>query len=214
MRACIGVMAAAAALGLTGCGTMINLGAQKCPIYEHPRIFGGVRIDAVHVLPELVPLGFLCALLDFPFSLAFDILTLPWTIPSTLEYGDRDTWPEPSGPTAIVEGVVVRTETPGYHVAPADEIWRTLPAGLQPLPSVRVRVFAKGNGAELAMGEPPISDNRGHFSLFSGWDSPWDKVRFECDGFEPLEIPASALHSPIDHNYWSEHRLFIRLKRR
>jgi hypothetical protein len=199
---------------MTGCGTMINLGAQKCPIYEHPRVFGAVRIDLVHVLLEEFPLGFLCALLDLPFSVAVDILTLPWSIPSTVEYGDKDSWPEPSRPSAIVEGVVTKAEASEYRVMPADEIWRTLPAGMEPLENARVRVFAGKGGPELILKSSPSSDGRGHFSLFSGWDSAWERIRFECDGFEPLDIPVSTIHSPIDHEYWSGHRLLIRLTRR
>src|SRR5579885_1298071 len=97
------VIATAIVLGLTGCGTMINLGAQKCPIYEHPRIYGATRIDVIHILPEDFPLGVLIALVDLPFSLAFDTLTLPWSISTTIESGDKDTWPEHSGhPNATV----------------------------------------------------------------------------------------------------------------
>lgn len=59
-------------LSLTGCGWMINIGAQPCPIYEHPRVYGGVRVDMIHVLPEDFPLGLLLALLDFPFCAGYE----------------------------------------------------------------------------------------------------------------------------------------------
>jgi uncharacterized protein YceK len=146
-------------LGLTGCGTMINLGAQRCAIYEHPRIYGAVRIDVVHILPDDFPLGLLLALLDIPFSLVFDTLTLPWSIPSTIEKGDKDSWPEPSRPHAIVEGVVIQGETSGYRVLPVGDIWRGLPAGMIPLQGARVQVFAhaKGPDAKRASREECVS---------------------------------------------------------
>jgi hypothetical protein len=150
-------------------------------------------------------------LLDLPFSPVFDTLTLPWSIPATIEYGDRDSWPEPSRPHAIVEGVVIEGATSGYQVLPAMEIWRELPAGMKPLPGARVRVEAR---AESAVQGTLTSTEKGHFSLFSQGETPWKVLRIDCEGYETVEIPVSELHSPTDQSYWSDQRLLVRLARR
>ncbi len=229
MSACKRMISALLLLGLGGCGTLLNLGAQPCPIYEHPRVYGATRIDLVHLLPRDFPLGLLVALLDLPFSLLVDTLTLPWTIPTAIQYGDRDTWPEntsppkteerrlydlerPPGPT-LVEGVVIRGDTPGYRIMPVSEIWEALPAGMQALPNVRVRAIAKAVGSDLATREGTSSDARGRFRLFSESGEPWKSIRVECDGFQSVEIPVSSLHSPTDLDYWREKRLLIRLSK-
>ena len=199
--------------GLTGCGTMINLGAQRCAIYEHPRIYGAVRIDVVHFLPADFPLGLLLALPDLPFSIVFDTLTLPWAINSTIEKGDKDSWPEPSRPHAIVEGVVIQGESADYRILPVGDIWRGLPAGMTPLQGARVRVFARTKEPELPTHGTLTSNEKGHFSLFSEWDTPWKIIRIECDGYKPVEIPVSKLHSPTDQSYWSENRVLVTMAR-
>ena len=201
-------------LCLTGCGTMINLGAQRCAIYEHPRIYGGVRIDVVHVLPDEFPLGLLCALMDLPFSLSFDTLTLPWSIPATIEYGDKDSWPEPNSPHAIVEGVVIEGDSSGYQVLPAKDIWRQLPIGMKPLSGARVHVYGRAKGLELSVQGTLTSSDNGHFSLFSPWDTPWKNLRIDCEGYDAVEIPVSEFHSPTDQSYWGDRRILIRLARR
>jgi uncharacterized protein YceK len=213
-------------LGLSGCGWLINMGAQPCPIYEHPRIYGGVRVDVIHVLPEDFPFGFLGALLDIPFSLVFDTLTLPWSIPATIEHGDRDSWPEsrpeptpaPKAPLpelipphALVEGVVIAGDTSSYRVMPAGDVWKDLPVGMKPLPGARVQVFARAKGLELPVQGSPDSDEKGHFTLTSNWDPPWRVIRIECEGYQPLEILVSNLHSPTDQTYWRENRVLIRM---
>lgn len=201
-------------LGLAGCGTMINLGAQPCAIYEHPRIYGAVRIDVLHIAPEDFPLGLLCALLDLPFSVVFDTLGLPWSIPATIKHGDHDSWPEPNKPHAIVEGVVVEGDRSGYQVRPAAEIWRELPVDLKPVPGAKVHVYGRTKDPELGIEGTLTSTDKGHFSLFSKWETPWKTVRIDCEGFDPVEIPVSELHSPTDQGYWGNQRLLIRLARR
>jgi len=75
-------------LSLAGCGTVFNMGAGPCAINDgYPRIYGGVRIDVTTIAPQLIPLGFLLALIDFPFTLVGDTITLPWSITATLEHG-------------------------------------------------------------------------------------------------------------------------------
>jgi|SRR5579862_828518 len=198
-------------LGLTGCGTVINLGIQRCPIYDHPRIYGAVRIDAVHIAPEEFPLGLVLALVDLPFSLAFDTLSLPCSIPLTITRGDEDSWPKPSRPHAIVEGVVIQGDTSGYRVVPVGDIWRGLPAGLIAVQGAGVHVFAQANGPEVTTQGTLTSNAQGHFSLFSEWDTPWKIIRIDGDGYQPVEIPVSKLQSPTDQSYWSEHRILVTL---
>lgn len=228
MRTCRRMIAAFLILGLTGCGWLINMGAQPCPIYEHPRVYGGVRIDVIRILPADFPFGLLLGLLDLPFSLVLDTLTLPLSIPASIEYGDRDPWPESTPepkerkdplpelmpPHALIEGVIVQGEASSYSVMPVGEVWKDLPVGMKPLRGARVRVFARARGAELTIGGMPDSDGKGHFTLNSRWDSPWKIIRIECDEYEPVEILVSDLHLPTDLTYWRENRVFIRMAKR
>ncbi len=73
-----------------GCGTVLNMGAGTCPIRDHPIIYGGVGIDVEYLATQDFPLGFLLALLDLPFSLVGDTLTLPWSVAATVTEGMRN----------------------------------------------------------------------------------------------------------------------------
>jgi len=127
---------------------------------------------------------------------------------------DKDTWPEPSRPHAIVEGVVIQGESSGYRVLPTMDIWRGLPEGMTALQGARVNVAAQVKGTGLPVQGTLTSNEKGHFSLFSEWEIPWKSLRIECEGYEPVEIPVSDLHDPTDQSYWSEHRVLVSLKRR
>jgi uncharacterized protein YceK len=92
------------ALLLSGCGTYINLPLQSVPFQDHAIVYGGVRVDLAKFLP-MFPLGTLLALIDLPLSLAFDTLTLPLTVPSSLLYGwDPGSRPGDGSPKPAVEG--------------------------------------------------------------------------------------------------------------
>ena len=62
---------------LGGCGTSMNLGVVPCGKPD-TRVFGGVMIAAKMGL-----------IIDVPVSFAFDVLTLPFTIPAEIERTDR-----------------------------------------------------------------------------------------------------------------------------
>jgi uncharacterized protein YceK len=71
MKRALRALGFAGILALAGCGTISNLG-------DRPKIFGGVREDARSLTqggPCWSPMG--C--LDMPFSLALDIVVLPFT---------------------------------------------------------------------------------------------------------------------------------------
>ena len=82
--------AAVLALSVSGCGTIVNLGLEPKPIYETPRIYGGIRFTFKHLFTESPPFGAILVILDAPLSLVFDTLTLPYTIPMAVKYGDDD----------------------------------------------------------------------------------------------------------------------------
>jgi uncharacterized protein YceK len=86
MRTLLTTALLASLAGVTGCGTLLNVGEKD----ERP--YGGVGLDA-KIIAQGVPLGpagFLCdidipsfwplALMDIPLSLVADTLTLPITI--------------------------------------------------------------------------------------------------------------------------------------
>lgn len=79
------------------------MGAGPCAINDgYPHIYGGVCIDVGTFAPQLLPLGILMALIDLPFTLVGDTITLPWSITATIEHGrppratdaERKTWEE------------------------------------------------------------------------------------------------------------------------
>ena len=78
------------ALGLSGCGTIFNFGAGTCALREYPLPYGGVGIDVEYFATQDFPLGLLLALVDFPFSLVGDTVTLPWSIYATVTHRSRD----------------------------------------------------------------------------------------------------------------------------
>jgi uncharacterized protein YceK len=90
MRAGRLLVALGLALGLSGCGTVFNLGAGTCAYREYPLVYGGVGIDAEIIAVADFPLGLLLALIDAPFSLAADTVTLPYTIFTTIRGSARD----------------------------------------------------------------------------------------------------------------------------
>ena len=77
-------------LSMAGCGTIYNMGAGPCHIHEYPYIYGGVYIDFGTIAPQLIPLGILLALIDLPFSIVGDTITLPWSIAATIKQGNAD----------------------------------------------------------------------------------------------------------------------------
>jgi uncharacterized protein YceK len=196
-------------LSLMGCGCIISYTNNGQFI-----IAGGVRTGAIIVYdsPIFAPLY----LVDFPFSLAMDVLCLPASIPYTINYGEPPLWrPEPdSTPHGIVEGIVegfvIQDEGLGYQVFPV-EGWPL--ADIRPLAGATVKVFADPKDPELH-GVRRITDNKGHYLLTGDWHIPWKVIRVELDGFVPVEIPVSKLHSPADQAYWGNHRLLIRMKTR
>jgi uncharacterized protein YceK len=194
---------AIALIGLSGCGTIASHQLAG------PRIYGGVRFDGQAVW-ERPPLLILFPL-DLPFSLAFDTLSLPWTITHTATTGEQPLetiFGEPTKPHAIVEGIIVRGAASGYEVVAIQE-WP--PKGLEPVVGGHVQIYANPKEAPLAVEGKTRSDERGRYELFSGWEPAWKHLRFEGEGFEPLEIPVSRLHDPTDQHYWGDHRLLIRL---
>lgn len=64
--------------GLGGCGTYFNMAGVKCSGGDKD-VYGGVQADVVHLAGACPPWTVLCGLVDFPFSLVADTLTLPWT---------------------------------------------------------------------------------------------------------------------------------------
>lgn len=80
---------------LGGCGTTMNMGPGPCPVYEHPRVLGGVQFDGEHLIGTGDPLRMLCGVVDLPFSLAADVVTLPYTISETVRYASRHSAPDP-----------------------------------------------------------------------------------------------------------------------
>ncbi len=82
-------MLALVLLGLTGCGTIMDLGGSGG---EPPaRIYGGVRTDADIVFVGRCKLDALapCFLFDLPFSAAFDTALLSITLTQTLFGNER-----------------------------------------------------------------------------------------------------------------------------
>lgn len=86
-------LVACGGLSLSGCGTMWNFeaGADAGGLNRETRIYGGVQVDVQAVGKIAEPWnsgwGRLIAglfVLDVPFSLAADTLTLPVTIPMAL----------------------------------------------------------------------------------------------------------------------------------
>jgi len=95
------LIALSLALGLSGCGTVFNFGAGTCAYRERPLVYGGVGIDAEIFAVAEFPLGLLLALIDFPFSLAADTVTLPYTIYTTITgSAHADEEKAPPGPSS------------------------------------------------------------------------------------------------------------------
>jgi len=77
-------------ISLGGCGTFMNVGAVRCAPYSPPHIYGGVQFDAEYQIARLNFLQMLCGIVDLPFSLVADTLTLPWTIAATVRRPEPD----------------------------------------------------------------------------------------------------------------------------
>jgi len=63
---------------LGGCGTFFNMMPGRCNP-ARAEIYGGIQSDVQGIIGVGGPLLILCGLVDFPFSLVADTLTLPWT---------------------------------------------------------------------------------------------------------------------------------------
>ena len=83
------------ALALAGCGTLYDAFAEGEMLSDGPHPFGGLTVD-LFVAQQFLGEGLgettlgLLALLDAPFSLALDLLLLPYTIPRALLAPERD----------------------------------------------------------------------------------------------------------------------------
>lgn len=84
------LLSSALALGLSGCGTVFNFGAGTCALREYPVVYGGVDLVVEVFAVQNFPLGLLVALVDLPFSLVADTVTLPYTIYTTATYQRHD----------------------------------------------------------------------------------------------------------------------------
>jgi uncharacterized protein YceK len=79
---------ALALLSFAGCGTLSNIGFLKeCSSGGELRIYGGVVWDGRSVVDRPVLLVFMPV--ELPLSIAFDTLTLPWTISHSVSQGSR-----------------------------------------------------------------------------------------------------------------------------
>jgi uncharacterized protein YceK len=78
--------------GLAGCGTTSNVFSafSEHPSHQPLRVYGGVCFDFGVFFVSSPPFGALFALIDFPFSLLGDTLTLPITIPFTIDWDKRE----------------------------------------------------------------------------------------------------------------------------
>jgi uncharacterized protein YceK len=81
-------MGIALALSLSGCGTIMNFGPGPCAVYSYPHIYGGVAFSVGDAM-WMSPLNFILLLLDLPFTLVGDTLTLPVTIITTVTYEEK-----------------------------------------------------------------------------------------------------------------------------
>jgi uncharacterized protein YceK len=77
------------AAGLGGCGTYFNLGGGRCCSSGDATIYGGIPYDAAWI-GSMSPFGILFGLIDAPFCLVADTLTLPWTISAAIRRPARD----------------------------------------------------------------------------------------------------------------------------
>ena len=92
------VIMVAVLLGTSGgCGTLLNVGGrerldlgsidappERVRKYERPAfVFGGVANDVAWIKSAEQPIDVIASLVDLPFSLTGDIVTLPWL---TFEY--------------------------------------------------------------------------------------------------------------------------------
>ena len=201
-------------LGITGCGSILSLKLGG------PRVLGGIRADC-QIAYEIPFEGGLFSLLDLPFSFLFDFLVFPWTFAYSAEHGERPLetpWTHPhSGPyaTGIIEiylhGVVTQASSPGYRVCAEKEFLGTPPSDWNGLANVKFKVFSSLTDPPLASITALPSGSTGYFLVAGGWEVPWEIIRVECDGFQPLEIPVSSLRSLTDERYWAKHLLIIRL---
>jgi uncharacterized protein YceK len=100
------LLASALLVCLSGCGTFVNLngglGSKDKEMGTTP--FGGVEIDAKAVAYPFSGNGFsfvgvllfFGGLIDFPFCLVLDTLTLPYTIPKSMEDSPAEKDPDKS----------------------------------------------------------------------------------------------------------------------
>ena len=90
-RSLAGVLIGSGLISLLGCGTVINViqPGRPCAIYDHPQVYGGVRLHAEHTVWRDPPWSFLFSLIDLPLSVAGDTITLPYTVPATVLYKEK-----------------------------------------------------------------------------------------------------------------------------
>lgn len=62
----------------------MNVAPQRCPVVDHPHVYGGLQFDWEYAISRGRPLSILCGMIDIPLSLAADTLTLPWTVSAAL----------------------------------------------------------------------------------------------------------------------------------
>jgi uncharacterized protein YceK len=79
------LVAFAAILSASGCGTITNLSENRRPLGSPPQAkpFGGVREDVAFMTETASQDGLMLGvvgIIDLPFSLVGDVFTLPWTL--------------------------------------------------------------------------------------------------------------------------------------
>lgn len=90
--------------------------------------------------------------------------------------------PRPSERTLeTLEGMVVEGESPGAEVRAE---WP--PTDVRPVSGARIRVVSSAATWRTE------TDRTGAFAVRGAGDAAWERLRVECDGYQPLEIPASA----------------------
>src|SRR5579862_1652332 len=185
------------ALGLSGCGFIASTNVEY-----GPRFFGGIRYDCGDILPGSFPLGALCALLDFPFSLLADVLFLPVNLAETLRNSRTDTSP------TIIDGFIVEggeSDVETFDVITSSPLRDTLKA----LVNAHITVLQRANGnlTESVVRGTTRTENTGYFSLLHDTDTPWETIRIERAGFRSVEIAVSHLHNLTDREFWKFHSL-------
>ena len=113
---------------LSGCGTIIDCTGDPQDArlgLDGPHLLGGVRTDALilhHPKESSLAIFSYLLVLDFPFSLAFDLLLTPYTVPKTLIF-DSSSYQLSNG-TVIVKIAPPqdKPEVPPNPLGP-DQVW-------------------------------------------------------------------------------------------